>query len=998
MAQGFNSAGVTIREVDLTGPTSIEPVGVPAGVVGTALKGPAFVPVTLPTMQDFSVRFGNPTSNFRNGPLAASEWLKNSQALTYLRVLGIGNGKQRVSSGDNKGKVTYGGFVVGDQQPQMSLTGNLGSNSYANSGGPLGRTYFLGVFMSQSNGSTFFTDAGLSAQGRPILRGVLMAASGVVLTLSSSFNTTSSAPSTTAAATSANIRGGMTGSVNLSGSKQEFVMLLNGHKASDSAYSNVITASFDVSAPNYFAKIFNVDPLKLEQAGYVLYTHYDIHPAIATVTGSGVIPAASGSGTQGGLERIAFILTGSQTRNSGSTTAPNFENFEDRFATAKTPWICSQKFGGSPKNLFQVVATSDGTDPNVKMKISIENIQPSNSTVTNFGTFDLLVRDFNDTDNNKVVLEAWRSLSLDPTNPRYIGKIIGDIRVFYNFDATDGKQKITITGDYPVRSKYIRVRIADDITNGEMPEMALPMGFRGFPHLVTSGTAPMPAFTDSSGFSSSNPFYDLVQPPVPFRLNLTKGTSPTQTVDRNLYWGVQFEKVESATEPNSSLVQNASIKSFAKYFPTFHTEWQNVLVSDNQGTADTAANGILDADRFNNNIFSLENIRVVYNSTSNLPDTTSLDSWAYVRSGSIATNVSALTRALNVDDLVDPGTRAVAKFTLPLQGGFDGVRIFNADTYKLTNNAIVEEMNYSQRGYSSGPTISSYLKAIEIMKDSSEVDIQLLTIPGIRHRYVTDTALRACEDRFDAMLLFDLEERDVNNSVVSGSTQRVSVNFTANNFSNRGVNSSFGASYFPDVVIRDEFNRETVQVPPTTVVLGAFAKNDAVAFPWFAPAGFTRGALDSTNEASVRLSTQNLNALQNVNINPIVAFPGSVSPVVWGQRTVLASQSSLDRVNVRRMLLSVRREIRQISNRIVFEQNRESTLARFSQLVNPILKLVQDNKGLDNYKVVIDTSTTTQADVENKTIRGKIFLVPRKTIETLSIDFVLNNRGNFVQG
>ena len=1000
MAQGFQSAGVATREMDLTGPTSIEPVGVPAGVVGTSFKGPAFVPITLPTMNDFVVKFGAPTSLYRNAPLAANEWLRNAQAVTFLRILGVGDAKQRLSSGNNKGKVNNAGFVVGDQQPQSILSGNLGANSYANSSGPVGRTYFLGVFMSQSNGSTIFTDAGLAAQGTPIIRGVLMAASGVVLTLSSSFNTTSTAPDKTLPATAANIRGAITGAVDLGSGKQEFVMFLNGHKASETAYNNIITASFDVSAPNYFGRIFNRDPQKLENAGYVLYTQYDIHPAIAVVTGSGIVPAASGASVSGNgnRERVAFLLTGSQTWNSGSLTAPNFENFEDRFRTASTPWITSQKFGGKPVNLFRIWALGDGEEPNSKLKISIENIQPSTSDTTKFGTFDILVRDLNDNDNNRTVLEQWRGLSLDPSNPRFIGNIIGDTRVFYNFDASQGKQKLTTVGSYPIRSRYIRVEIADDVVNGETPETSLPMGFRGLPHLMTSGSSPMPAFTDSAGFSTSNPFYNLVQMPVPFRLTMTRGVSPTQTTDKALYWGVQFERMESATDPNSSYVPNPTIPAFAKYFPSFHTEWMNPVTGSNEGTPDTAANGILDADRFNNNAFSLENVKVVYNSISNLADSTKLDQWAYVRAGSISTDTSAKTRALSVADLSDPSVKAVTKFTVPFQGGFDGVRLFNSDTAQMTNKAIVEEMNYTSRGFSAGATVSAYTKAIELLKDTSEVDVQLLALPGIRHRFVTDTAIRATEDRFDAMLIFDIEERDVNNALVTSDSQRISVNFTATDFSGRGLNSSFAAAYFPDVTLRDSFNREVVRVPPSVAVLGSFSKNDAVAFPWFAPAGFSRGALDTTNDPVVRLSKPNMDALYSVNINPIVSFPGSTGPVVWGQKTVLARQSSLDRVNVRRLLISVRREVRRVANRILFEQNKEATLARFSQLVNPIFKRVQDQQGVDNFKVVIDTTTTTQADVENKTIRGKIFLVPTKTLEFLSIDFVLTNRGNFIQG
>lgn len=998
MAQGSKSAGVDTREVDLTFATSIEPVGIPAGIIGTSPKGPAFVPLTIPTMNDYIIKFGKPTSDFRYGPLASSEWLRETQALTFLRVLGAGNGQQRTTSGNNQGKVTNAGFVVGDQQPQATLTGALGTNTYANSGGPLGRTYFLGGFMSQSVSSSIFTDAGLSSQGVPVVRGVLMAASGVVLTLSSSFNVVSTAPSTTLAATPGNIKGSITGAVNLSGGKQEFVMLLNGHKALDTAHPNVLTASFDVSAPNYFASVFNLDPLKLEQAGHVLYTHYDIHPAIATITGSGVVLASSGAGATGqnGVERSVFLLTSSQGWNTGTTTVPSYENFEDRFQTAKTPWFVSQKFGGKPINLFQVWSLGDGTDPNTSLKISIENVQPSNSDITLFGTFDLIIRDFTDNDNNKVVLEQWRGLSLDPTNPRFIGNIIGDIRVFFNFDSIAGKQKLTVDNTYPVHSRYVRVQLSDDVINEQIPETALPMGFRGTPHLMTSGSAPMPAFTDAAGFTTTNPFYGLVQPPVPMRLNLTRGSSPTQTTDKALYWGVQFEEVESAVEPNASYVPNSTLQSLAAYFPTFQTVWQNVIVSGNEGTADTAANGIIDADRFNNNLFSLENIKVAYNATSGIADSTLLTQWSYVRNGSIPLDSVGLTRALSVSDLLDPSNRTVAKFTVYMQGGFNGVRIFDEDAYKMTNKSIVEEMTYTNRGLSNGSTVTAYLKALTIFDDTTEVDVQLVTLPGIRHRFVTDTALRIAEDRFDAMVVFDVEERDIVNSLVTTSDQFVSVNYTATDFSGRGLNSSFGAAYFPDVNLRDTFNNESVRVPPSVAVIGAFAKNDAIANPWDAPAGFTRGTLPTTNDTVVRLSRTNMDALQSVNINPIVSFAGSTSPVVWGQKTVLARQSSLDRVNVRRLLIAIRRDVKAVADKILFEQNREATIARFNQLVNPILKKVQDQNGVNAFKVEIDTNTTTQADIENKTIRGNIFIVPTKVLETLSIDFVINNAGSTI--
>ena len=995
MAQiSFKSPGVSARTINLTGPTAIQPNGIPAGVVGTSERGPAFVPVTVATTQDFFVTFGQPNDNFYNGPLAVSEWLRNQQSATYIRVLGVGDGNARTTSSPNAGKVINAGYVVGSEQPQqVSLGGALGSNPYANLAGNLGRTYFLGCFMSQSLNSNIFTDAGLPSRGVPIVRGVLLAASGVLLSLSSSFAGVDNTITTATVGTDAAKKGSMTGSLNLASSRQEFVMLLNGHKGIDSTYPFAITASFDVEAPNYFGNLFNIDPYKLEKAGYVLYSEYQIHPSLAVPTGSGFNGAITGSAIPS-LQNIAFIFTGSQTRNLGTTTVPNYENFEDRFRTAKTPWFVSQRFGGSAKNLFRVFSLHDGASSNNLFKISIENIIPKNATdVDQYGTFDILVRDFNDNDKNKVVIESFRGLSLNPSSPNYIAKVIGDYNTYYNFDTQ--QQKLVTSGDFINLSKYIRVLVADEVASGEMVESALPVGFRGLPHLVTSGSSPLQTFSDTSYLGTSLPAAaaNVVQVPVPFRVNLNRGTNASTTADKGLYWGVQFEQRTSATELNKSSVFDPTIKGFTAYYPNFQTEYVNIVVEDNQGTADTTTNGILDADRFNNNAFSLENIKIKYVSSSNLADTTQLISWSYVRPGNVAPDVVNFTRALQVTDLTDTTVRLLGKFTVNLQGGFDGVRIFNEDTNELTNQAIVEEMSKADRGTTNGPTVSAYNKTLDIISDATEVDIQLLTLPGLRHPIITDRALQVVESRFDSLLLMDLQEYDVNGTLVTSSLQDVSVRYTANAFRDRGLNSSFGAAYFPDVVMRDEYNDVVRQVPPTVVVLGAFGKNDSVSYPWFAPAGFTRGALDTTNQSSLMLTRENLDDLYSERINPLTSFPGSDGVVVWGQKTVLNSQSALERVNVRRLLIDLRRQVKRIANRIIFEQGKAETLARFSSLVTPILKRVQDQNGVDRYLVKIDTSTTTQADFENKTIRGKIYIQPTRTLEFLSVDFVITNPG-----
>lgn len=992
MGIAFKSPGVSAKVLNLSGPTGIVPTGIPAGVVGTSQKGPAFVPTTVASTQDLTVIFGAPTNDRADGLIGTAEWLRSASAATFIKVLGVGDGTRRRQDGINRGSVASAGFVVGDRQPQESLDGNLGNNPYAVAGGPRGRTYFLGSFMSQSNGSTIFTDSGLAAQAVPVVRGVLFAASGVLMTLSSAL-TPDNDPDSTLAGTWANAAGSVTGSVKLTAGAQEFVLLLNGHTNSSLRYPNVVTASFDVEAPNYFGRVLNKDPYSLEEAGYCLYTDYAIHPSYAVVTGSGI---TLGSGDA--ANTVAFIVSGSSSYNSGSTIAPNFENFEDRYRAPKTTWITSQNFGGKPQNLFRIHSLDDGPWANNKVKISIENITPSLSDANLYGTFDIIVRDLSDNDKNKIILESFRGLNLNPDSPNFVARVIGDQNTFYNLETAQGQAKLITEGDYTNNSKYIRVELNSAIMSGEIDPAALPFGFRGAPHLVTSGSGPLQSYT-SANFGIANPFRNTVQMPVPFRQNLARGTSPNRVVDKGLYWGVQFERKIDPAEPNKTNLAETSIEGFTSYFPDFHTDFANVVVSDNEGTPDSTTLGILDADRFNKNAFSLENVKVAYNSTDiTLIDSTRLVEWEYVRGGNVPTDGVAYTRALRPADLADPTARQLAKFSLFMQGGFDGVRIFNKNTANLTNTAISEEIDFTARGGANGPTVSSYNVALDLVSDATEMDVQLFALPGIRANIITDRALQVAENRFDALYLMDIQAYDTNNIRMTSEDQVLSVKNTAVNFRDRGINSSFGTVYFPDVQILDQVSNVVRTVPASVAALGAYSFNDSIAYPWFAPAGFARGALATTRAAELELSRQNMDDLYEVNINPIVQFAGSGGPVIWGQKTLLATQSSLDRVNVRRLLLSLRRQIGRIANRIVFEQGLPETLDRFSQLVNPILKRVQDQKGLSRFLVKIDTSTTTEQDFENKTIRGKIYIQPVKSLEFLDISFVINNANNFGQG
>tara|TARA_Y100000034_G_scaffold59644_1_gene72488 strand:- start:2630 stop:5593 length:2964 start_codon:yes stop_codon:yes gene_type:complete len=980
--QVFKSPGVYSQEIDLsfTGPK--EPFGTPAGAVGTAAKGPAFVPVTLASFKDFVDTFGK-VDGKSFGAYAIQEWLRNAQSAVFVRVLGAGDGKQRESSASdstsNNGRVNNAGFVVGGGTTlETNLNDQLNRNR--DTAGPAaeadgrGRVYFLGALHSESAGSTYFSDAGKqeSTHAVAVVRGVLFAASGTLLQLSASASGTLVAGD--ADADYSNI----TGTVNLTNST--FVMHVSGQVGTETDYPRFVTASFDTSQANYFGKVFNRNPLALKDHGYMLYESFDISNILAVVTGTTVVES---SGTSDDKADIAFMLSGATAHNAGTSNVPNYENYEDRFTTPTSPYVMSQKFGGVEQDLFYVESISDGVYANDKYKISIANIKRSTSDETDFGTFTLLVRDFSDTDDNPIILEQFANLNLDRLSSNYVARRIGDKKVKFNFDQLEGAQKLLVEGEYDNVSRLIRVVPSALLKDGNTNETALPIGFRGIKHLVTSGSADLQAnllavaVVESHGDSSTANFNELMsgafQPPVPMRKDLTIGTSTKQEANKKLYWGIQFNRPVNINDLNKGNKQE-NIAAYTRYFGN-----ENLTSIQAPLTA---------SDTFCNNKFSLENIQVITSSGGGPADQNRLTEWAYKRDGSVintgGTRSFDLTKDLNKNS-------NVAKFTFILQGGFDGTNIFNTEFNELQEGAAIKEADISALQVK-GATIGSYRRAIDIMTNPDDVDVSLLVVPGQTEPLITDYAIEKTEERFDAMYIMDPRLLDSNKNKVTGSSQNISVSETANDHATRGINSNFAASYFPGTTLFDSVNNRLVDVPSSVSVLGAFGFNDKVAQPWFAAAGFNRGALNNVVGTRVSLSLTDRDALQNVNLNPIATFTGK-GAVIFGQKTLQQKQSALDRVNVRRLLIELRRAVRNVSNLILFEPNRTATLQRFSNLINPILERIKAQAGVERFKVVIDETTTSPADVENNIIRGKIFVQVTKTIEVIALDFIVTNQG-----
>ena len=1056
----LRGAGIFAREIDLAQPQGGGPSGVPAAVIGTSRTGPAFVPITVGNIREFVARFGDIDST-KFGAMALREWMDNRSAGTFLRVLGAGDGKKRATSGNNTGKVTNAGFVVGQRLPQEN--GNVGNNPYTlgrmhlfPGNNPLGRTYVLGCFMSESsdNSNKIFSKAGIGDHGsvskdertKPIIRGILMAPSGVLLTLSSSVWLDNSLAVTS---TPGQPAGGPTGDVakvspstNDDPAVNNFVMYLNNFKE-NASYSSIITASFDPQSDGYFVNHFNRDPSKIEQAGHLLYSHFNIYNAQAAITGA-QSRLKTTDWTPSGRE-LAFLVTSSNARNSGSALKatknrggtgavgfagiPNFEGFEDRFARAQSPWITSQDMGNGPKNLFKIHALADGggfdpgTDvakddllPN-QIKISIQNIKaiaPASRTPGNeYGSFDLLVRKIDDDDKEPNVFERFSNINLDPGSDRFIGRVIGDMYAYFDFEKATRAQKIAVKGRYPVRSQYIRVEIDGDVQEGRtaMDPTVLPIGFRGPAHMVTSGSDIIQARIAGGGATSAvqnaDTLREITQPPVPFRWHIGIGAEDTLNFkpDFDFYWGVQFTRKSILNQPNGDTTFEDSIYSWTKYYPTYNTNYTNPVVGDNAGEASQGGT-VLDSDLFGNNRFTLERVQVVTSSVEgalDIADLTEAQSFRYRRDATVGDSATTelklkdgskqVGRFLNVDKDFPKASNVtkLLKFSVFLQGGFDGTNIFNKDKMDLTDAAVRREYDDStnQGGVASGPTIQAYRKATDVLAEHANVDIQLLAIPGLRHPSVTDYAIDAMEDRFDAMYIMDIETKDNTNSFITGSGAVADVGYTADRMASRDLNSSFAAAYFPDVLLSDRGTGTNV-VPASVGALGVFGLSDALGFPWFAPAGYTRGVVKNALRSTLTLTRDDNNALAAVDVNPLIDVVGQ-GTLVYGQRTLFKAQSALDRVNVRRLLIDIRRQVKKVANTILFEPNRDETLARFSSAVDPILATIQQQQGVERYRVQIDTTTTTQADIENNTIRGKIFLQPTKSVDFIELDFVVSN-------
>ena len=199
-------------------------------------------------------------------------------------------------------------------------------------------------------------------------------------------------------------------------------------------------------------------------------------------------------------------------------------------------------------------------------------------------------------------------------------------------------------------------------------------------------------------------------------------------------------------------------------------------------------------------------------------------------------------------------------------------------------------------------------------------------------------------------------------------------------------NTSYAAVYAQWPLVYDSFSGRQVFIPFSGFAGAAMARTDAANFPWFAPAGFTRGLIQFANDLAVNPNQKQRDELYKANINPVANFP-SQGQVIFGQKTLSKKPSAFDRINVRRLFLALERPTKKASRFFVFEQNTEFTRQRLINTLTPLFERAKNNEGVYDYLIVCDERNNTPEVIDANELVVDIYIKPVRTAEFILVNF-----------
>lgn len=950
----FISPSVKIAEID-NSQIPATPGELGTVVIGRAQRGPAMKPVKVSSFAEFVDIFGEPSpqnsvndvwrDNQILGPIygayAAQAVLKASTSLTYVRLLGAKHPEATTDSGE-------AGWKVGT----------------INAAAPTGGAYGLFVFPSGSVQCT-----GTLAAIWYIKTGSI-ALEGTLLGTTTNYT-------------------GCAGMLE-SNSDREFKIMIrdnNGVTVESTRFN------FTPSSDKFIRKVFNTNPTAVNTS---IYAVSDVKKYFLGETFEDFINSAPECDQLRVATKWNGVVLALQL--SGGTYEHSDRRIDNQ--NSQTGWFFSQDFSTgdavasfNPTNmpkLFKFHSLDSGEWNQSNIKISIRNIRISDNTeVTPYGSFDVVVRKIDDTDAYPKIVEQFIGCNLNPNDPEnYIGAKIGDKYTSFNTTTLLNDE----FGMFENRSRYIRVEVSDKVANKTVIPQSLPFGvfgpvqYKNFS--IISGSTNFKAYstaTMSPNLTAETPFvkganqtYNPIQldPTIKFGVFMI----PNGVGWGNFSGSVVYPKVQLRADTRSGSLSYPGQAYFGVYTDDSSGRFARStkdIVRAKPANIDSFTPSDSNGTQYSW-IFTLDDIKYMDGSTTEAQ-------WI---SGARATSVGINNNG-SYQAVLDAGFN---NFTTVLAGGFDGFDITEIEPFRNTAlDSVTEKTSYE---------FNTLKRAIDIITDPEDVEYNLAAIPGITNTSITNRLIAVCEDRGDAMAIIDCSSdfQPRGESSNSLAARTYSVDTTADAMKARALNTSYAAAYSSWVNVRDSINNALVPVPPSVIALGTLAYNDAVAAPYYAPAGFSRGNVSNGNAGLnvvslvKKLRQSDRDKLYDAKINAI-SNVSNAGIVVWGQKTLLSTNSALNRINVRRAMLYLEKTISKIALQVVFDANASVTWNRFVSLADPILQNVLSDNGIQEYKLVFNQKTNTPDNIDNNIAYGKIFVKPTKAIEFIGLDFNITPQG-----
>ena len=726
----------------------------------------------------------------------------------------------------------------------------------------------------------------------------------------------------------------------------------------------------DETNASYIRNVLNTDPTKFyndtnygeTDLQYFLGETFDVN-----------VDRLSGNG---GKDDTFYFIAG-----LGDTGFANYDNFRQELTAAKSGWF----IGARPeqKYLFRLVALQDGEEFQNNYYCRVANIKLATALQPR-ASFTLQIVKRGGTVLNDTTVEEFTNLTLDPDSENYIVKRIGDLD--QNWSSSEGKY--TLTGLYPNISNYVRVVMAE---NAGVVGSDCPVGFLGpvAPAAVevTSDTAESHVSGSGAGWFHASSSIALGNSSGSFIAGWPAakpgGAHPhlTASIQWPTFGMTTFNtKISSQNYPATSYFGLRHVKSTSL---VHDKSFQDIARRRSAIDPDLAEGAAITGASF---VFTLEDIR----SASLGSNEFYWDSGSYNKTGD---SMSVAGVGGNVSTAVDA---KIKQFAAPFFGGADGVDVRYADPFannQITNNA----------GGATGYPHYSVEQAIEMVADPEQVEYELISAPGLLKGALVDKLVNQTTERGDALAIIDLVGIEQPKTDNGGTKQPAKQSTLINTLNTQFIDSSYAATYFPNVRLKDTLNGNgtILAAPPSVAGIGAIAQSEEASQPWFAPAGFNRGGLGRLGGTAgpqvvgtvLHLTKDNRDVLYESQINPIARFPATGDTVIFGQKTLQQTASALDRINVRRLMIYLKRHIGNIADTILFDQNVQATWLRFKSRADAVLAQVKSDLGIVEYKLVLDETTTTADLIDRNIMYAKVFVKPARSIEFIAVDFIITRSG-----